>query len=954
MRRIILPLLSVFFTAVPWTMLNAQTIVTIPVFPTDIDSCTVIYDATKGNAALKDVPPPIYAHTGVITNLSGSPSDWRYVIAPWNQNLPKALMTPLGNNLYSIRLVPSIREFYGVPPEETIQKIAFVFRNSSGSIVGREANGGDIFADVYPAVTSVNITEPAKNALYLQLNDTIPVSATSPLSDSLFLLVNSTLVKKVAGHTIADTLLADNFGHDWNKQWVKVVGKNDTAAAADSFFYAVVPTPVVADLPPGVTDGINYIDSTTVVLSLFAPFKKYCFVTGDFNDWQVDSAHFMNRTPDSQRYWFQLNSLVPRQEYIFQYLVDGILRVADPYCDKVSDPNDQYIDPSTYPNLIPYPTGKTTEIASVLQTAQAPYTWNHPDLTEPAATDLVIYELLIRDFTAAHDYPSLIDTLDYLKRLGVNAIELMPVMEFEGNSSWGYNPDFEFAPDKYYGTKNGLKSFIDTAHSKGISVILDIVLNHQFDQSPLTRLYWDAQRPAANSPWFNQVPKHPANVGNDFNHQSPYTQEFCKRVFSYWATEYHADGFRLDLSKGFTQINSYPDNWSLWARKDTARISVLTSYYNSVRAVKPDIIFILEHFADNDEEKILSSNGMLLWDNGNSAYGQAAMGWTAGGLSDFSKISYQDKTWTEPHAVGYMESHDEERLMYKNITGGNKSNAGYNPRDTGVALSRMGMTASFFYTIPGPKMLWQFGELGYDYSINYPSGTSASRLDPKPIRWDYYGQWARKYLYNTVSALTDLKKNQPVFKTTDFTLNVGGPVKGITLRSSDMDVTIVGNFDVWGGNIVPGFSHTGTWYDFFSGDSITVASTGDPITLLPGEYHLYTSRKLPKPLFTAIGEPVIPSSDGSGVLSVFPDPSSVPVTVRYTLSQKSEVSLVIYDLFGKQIRTLFDGAEQAGTHEVTWNLTNENGQRVVPGVFLCSFRAGTFNEVRKIVVTGRN
>ena len=72
----------------------------------------------------------------------------------------------------------------------------------------------------------------------------------------------------------------------------------------------------------------------------------------------------------------------------------------------------------------------------------------------------MIYELLVRDFVAAHDWKTLQDTLSYLKRLGINAIEIMPFNEFEGNESWGYNPDFYFAPDKYYGTENALKALL--------------------------------------------------------------------------------------------------------------------------------------------------------------------------------------------------------------------------------------------------------------------------------------------------------------------------------------------------------------------------------------------------------------------------------------------------------------------------------------------------------------
>ena len=83
------------------------------------------------------------------------------------------------------------------------------------------------------------------------------------------------------------------------------------------------------------------------------------------------------------------------------------------------------------------------------------------------------------------------DTLNYLEELGINAIELMPVNEFEGNNSWGYNPSFHMALDKYYGTPEAFKALVDACHARGIAVILDVVYNHVFSQSPLAKLYWD-------------------------------------------------------------------------------------------------------------------------------------------------------------------------------------------------------------------------------------------------------------------------------------------------------------------------------------------------------------------------------------------------------------------------------------------------------------------------------
>lgn len=237
----------------------------------------------------------------------------------------------------------------------------------------------------------------------------------------------------------------------------------------------------------------------------------------------------VNSDPASGRWWVQVDNLTPDTEYAYQFLVDGQLRVADPYGEKILDPrNDAFIPAVTYPNLKAYPTGKTTGIVSVLQPGQTPYAWQATNFQRPARPNLVVYELHLRDFIARHDYQTLTDTLAYLQRLGVNAIELLPVSEFEGNDSWGYNPSFYFAPDKYYGTKNAYKTFIDACHRRGMAVIMDMVLNHSFGQSPMVQLYFDntAGKPAANSPWFNVDATHPFNVGYDFNHESPYTKYF--------------------------------------------------------------------------------------------------------------------------------------------------------------------------------------------------------------------------------------------------------------------------------------------------------------------------------------------------------------------------------------------------------------------------------------------
>ena len=347
--------------------------------------------------------------------------------------------------------------------------------------------------------------------------------------------------------------------------------------------------------------------------------------------------------------------------------------------------------------------------------------------------------MLVRDFVANHDWNTLRDTLNYFKKLGVNAVEIMPFNEFEGNNSWGYNPDFYFAPDKYYGPKNTLKQFIDSCHKRGIAVVMDIALNHSFGLSPMVQLYWDAanNRPAANNPWFNPVPKHAFNVGYDMNHESLATRYFVSRVVDHWLNDYKVDGFRFDLSKGFTQTQTCDNNGAncnvnAFGAYDATRIAIWKRYYDTLQLKAPGSYAILEHFADNTEEIELSNYGMLLWGNMSYNYQQAAMGYNTDW--DFSGGIYTVRNWTQPNLVTYMESHDEERLMYKNVQFGNSSGT-YNVKDVNTALKRIEMCGAFLFTIPGPKMFWQFGELGYDYAINTCTNGSINdscRLTPSP------------------------------------------------------------------------------------------------------------------------------------------------------------------------------------------------------------------------------
>ncbi len=670
-----------------------------PLYPTVNDSVYITFHVDRCGCNLMGYTGDIYAHTGLITTASTNSDDWKHVHpSVWGTNTAATKLSKINSTTYVFHITPDISNYYGVSGGETVTQLAFVFRSSDAS-----KQTSNIYYNVYKPGLSLSFTQPENDTVF-KLNDTVTISAkaiviATPNPDSIALYIDDTLKSVSYADTIDYPLIVKSTG----KHWIKVVAGNGGFNIADSIYYYGRNELTIAPLPAGVSDGINYIDTSTVTFVLFAPYKDNVFLIGDFNDWEISNSYLMNRTADSSHYWITVSNLEKGKEYAFQYLVDGSVRIADPYTDKILDPAyDQYIPGTTYPDLKPYPTGKTTEIVSVFQTNQTPFHWEDTTFTPVKNTDLVIYELLVRDFTAAQTFKVAMDSIGYLKKLGINAIELMPVNEFEGNSSWGYNPNFYFAVDKAYGTKNDYKKFIDECHKQGIAVIMDIVLNHCYGSSPLVRLYYDAElgETAAESPWFNQVcPHEPYCWGYDFNHEKPATKTLVTRVNRYWLDEYKIDGYRFDFTKGFTNTVNTANNDD-GSAYDASRIAILESMYDSIKAFKSNAIVIFEHFTDNSEETVLANHGILIWGNMNYNYNQATMGYVSS--SDLSGISYKYLGWNDPNLVGYMESHDEERIMYKNLTYGNSSGS-YNIKDLNTALARVERSCIFLSDHPRTK-----------------------------------------------------------------------------------------------------------------------------------------------------------------------------------------------------------------------------------------------------------
>lgn len=907
-----------------------------PALPTDADQVVITFDATQGNAGLLNYTGDVYAHTGVITNLSTSDTDWKYVIADWTVNTSKAKMTYLGNNKFQITISPSIRAFYGVPAGETIQKLAFVFRNSDGSKQGKTSSNGDIFYTVYAQGLSVDITNPTQDKPIYEHNSSISIQASSNNSSLLKLLIDNVEVSSTTSTSITYSYTASTYG----KHWIKAIATYQTDKKEDSTYIVVRPPVTTEDLPNGLKLGVNRFGNDSIILVLNDPpaLKSYCYVIGSFSKWMINDEYYMKRNTDGKYFWLTIKGLNPNKEYIYQYLIDGQLRLADPYCTKTSDPNDEYISSTNYPNLISYPKDSTTGIASTFKINEEEYSWNTASFTPPQKRDLVIYELHIRDFVSGDYIKTVMDSISYLKKLGVNAIELMPISEFEGNDSWGYNPSFYFAPDKAYGTKNDYKAFIDECHSQGIAVIMDIVLNHSYGQSPMVQMYYNSSlsRPAANNPWYNQTsPNTSYSWGSDFNHASVYTKQFVDSVLTYWLTEYKFDGFRFDFSKGFT--NTAGDG----SAYDASRISILEHYANTIWSVKHNAYLILEHFCDNTEEKELAQyyNGIMIWGNMNYNYLEASMGWVS--TSDFSWVSYKIRGWASPNLVGYMESHDEERMQYKNKTYGNSTNTSYDIKNTYIGLNRDKLAATFFLTVPGPKMIWQFGELGYDYSIDYNG-----RVGRKPIKWDYYGDYNRFLLFSTYAQLIRLKENFEVFKTSDYTISFSGAKKWIKLNGSDMKAVVMGNFDVTSQSYSIDFPTTGKWYEYFTQDSLDLSTTSANFNFNPGEYRLYTSKRI-------ISHDIFPEgiddnsySTGNSSIKIWPNPNNGQFIVSYNSKGNEIVTVSIFSIVGQKVYEQKVNESTLGVNTTNINLDSN----LSPGIYLVRLQTGRQISTGKIIV----
>ena len=769
---------------------------TDPAFVTEAmtEDITVILN-TKGTAA-DGFKGELYAHTGVLTEASTTTGDWKYVLAEWGNNIPECKLESKGDNIWHYTIKGGVHAWYGVPADETVTHIAFVFRSADSKIEVKD-NGADIFVELATEGLSVKIISPAHGSI-LQVGEEYTVQIQQQAATNVKLLKNDVAVAETGSATLSYTYAPT----EPEDVVFKAVATDGVNTVEESISVAVLGETESAARPADAYNGVN-INGNEATFVLFAPGKKSVVLLGDFNEYAPSNEYMMKR--DGDYFWTTVSGLEEGVEYGYQYLVDGTIKIGDPYATKILDPwNDKWIDASVYPNLKAYPSEYTSDIVSVFELNPAEYIWTATSYERPAENSLAIYELLIRDFTEEGSINAVTAKLDYLETLGVNAIELMPIQEFDGNDSWGYNPCFFFAADKAYGTEEAYKSFIDECHKRDIAVIIDVVFNHATGQHPYAKMWWDssANKTTSSNPFFNVDAPHNWSVFHDFNHTYQYTVEYIDDVLEYWMEEYNVDGFRFDLTKGFVQN---PGNYDAGGYS-AQRIGILKHYAQTIRAIDEDAYIIFEHFCDQSEEtELYNSVGALCWNNNQrNGYKQSVLGYTGSSFADFKK-----------GRINNIETHDEERIAYDATKYAQSWAKPWN-----VLTKRLQAVYAFHFLTPYPKMMWQFGELGYDVSIE-----ENGRTGRKPVRWDYFDDANRRALYDAMSKVISWRTDHEDYYGQDnlavHTWSVGDAQMGGKILVMDK-VIVVANFNNTESSTTINNPNPGEWTNLMTGEKVQV------------------------------------------------------------------------------------------------------------------------------------
>jgi len=518
-----------------------------------------------------------------------------------------------------------------------------------------------------------------------------------------------------------------------------------------------------------------------VVFRVWAPNAQAASVAGTFNGWSTTR----NPMRSIEGYWqVRVPEARPGDRYKFVFRAAGrTLWRTDPRCrrQESSVGNSIVVDPS--------------------------FNWTDEAWETPPLDDLIVYELHVGTFSGEGDgggnYPGTFrDVVDKhlgdLVELGITAVELMPVCEFAGDRSWGYNPAFIYAPESAYGTPDDLKYLVDKFHGAGIAVLLDVVYNHlgasdlegnllQYDGTEL--YFYPTGSPFRETPW-----------GPRPNYGSPGVKEFLLDNIRYWLEEFHFDGFRLD-GTDFIKVNS--EGWQL-----------LVDITRTVDAVSPQAVVLAEQLPNDPAvtEPVLSGGAGVdaQWndafhDNLRQAVREAAfedpdMNAVAAGINHFGLRG----------VVNYIESHDEAHVFGRICVEADPADP-----ESVWAQGRSRVAAALVLFSAGVPMLLA----GEEFLESRPFGDGPENR----IRWQLKER--HRGFYKFVKDAITLRRSQPALRASAhqnvFHVNDSDNVLALhRWTDAGQDIVVVvslSNRDFQSYEL--GFPRPGIWYELLNGES---------------------------------------------------------------------------------------------------------------------------------------
>jgi len=551
--------------------------------------------------------------------------------------------------------------------------------------------------------------------------------------------------------------------------------------------------------PINVTDGVN-INDNTVIITLYAPGKEYVSIKGSWND-EYPNGEVMNLSGDTL-WWYQTE--LEDGEYSYQYNLEGIKYIADPWSKNV-----EWVDPFTG-----YESSNFQHAKTLFEIGEAEFEWTDNEFVIPDVKDLVVYEMHIGDFSGDLNNPgTYIDIMNkinsgYFSDLGINAIELMPANEFEGSYSWGYNTSFAMAPETSYGTPNQLKELINLAHQNNIAVLMDVVYNHLWGSSPLFQLYqpldnynWD-DHDFDQCPYFDDAPSdwgYKLEHWHEINNRQYRGWKHVKDALETWVYDYHIDGFRFDYVEGIG-----------WGGDENG-----ASYYaNLLDNINPSLIIIAE--ADNSYQ-INNTDFDSGWDY---SYHHNLFDNILNIYLDVNNVVNHINAYSQGYGfvtgpINYIESHDENRLIYQSTEFQNHS--------LNDAYKRSMLGASILFTSHGVPMIYN----GQEFAQNAPGRDSFGYPIPQPLQWDNLDDETVIDLNNHYKNLISLRNEYDVLKEPPLEVkyaNNNNHVLAYWRVDSDEEIIVIINFDTISHTIDIEFPHSGIWHEYLSNTQIDIDS----------------------------------------------------------------------------------------------------------------------------------